>query len=56
MSSQNEYDNLDEDEAEASGTYSKELLFDRKKYQKVLKQQLQLSSHEGFSKSLFDIF
>ena len=56
MSSQNEYDNLDEDEAEASGNYSKELIFDRKKYQKVLKQQLQLSSHEGFSKSFLDIF
>ena len=53
MDPQTDYDTV---EAEASGNYSKELLFDRRKYQKILKQQIKLHSHEGFTKPLFDIF
>ena len=43
-------------EAEASGTYSKEVLFDRKTYQHILRKQITIEPHEGFRKHLLDIF
>jgi len=36
------------DEAESSGMYNKEVLFDKKTYQKILSKSLKMDSHEGF--------
>jgi len=36
------------DEAELSGMYAKDVLFDKKTYQKILSKRLKMDSHEGF--------
>jgi len=38
------------DEAESSGTYNKEVLFDKKTYQKIVSKSLKMDSHEGFKR------
>ena len=37
-------------EAESSGTYTKDVLFDKKMYQKILSKSLKMDSHEGFKR------
>ena len=45
-----------QEEAESSGTYSKEILFDKKKYQKIMSKNMKIGAHEGFRKTFLDIF
>jgi len=44
------------DEAESSGMYNKEVLFDKKAYQKILSKSLKMDSHEGFKKGFLNFF
>ena len=44
------------DEAESSGTYNKEVLFDKKTYQKILSKNLKMDSHEGFKRGILNLF
>jgi len=44
------------DEAESSGTYTKDVLFDKKTYQKILSKRLQMDSHEGFKRGFLNLF
>jgi hypothetical protein len=44
------------EEAEASGMYSKEVLFDRKTYQKIVAKAIKIDPHEGFRKTYLDMF
>jgi len=44
------------EEGESSGTYSKEVLFDRKKYQKFLSKNMKITEQEGFRKTFLSIF
>jgi len=44
------------DEAESSGMYSKEVLFDKKTYQKILSKSLKMDSHEGFKRGFLNLF
>ena len=43
------------DEAESSGMYTKDVLFDRKTYQKILSKSLKMDPHEGFKHSLLNL-
>ena len=36
------------DEAESLGMYTKDVLFNKKTYQKILSKSLKMDSHEGF--------
>ena len=38
------------DEVESSGMYAKDVLFDKKTYQKILSKSLKMDSHEGFKR------
>jgi len=44
------------DEAESSGTYTKDVLFDKKVYQKILSKSLKMDSHEGFKHRFLNLF
>jgi len=44
------------DEAESSGTYNKEVLFDKKMYQTILSKNLKMDSHEGFERGFLNFF
>jgi len=44
------------EEGESSGTYSKEVLFDRKKYQNFLCKNMKITEQEGFRKTFLNIF
>jgi len=44
------------DEAESSGTYTKDVLFDKKAYQKILSKSLKKDSHEGFKHGFLNLF
>jgi len=44
------------DEAELSGTYNREVLFDKKTYQKILGESLKMDSHEGFKRGFLNLF
>jgi len=44
------------DEAESSGMYSKEVLFDKKTYQKILNKSLKMDSHEAFKRGFLNLF
>jgi len=44
------------DEAEASGMYSKEVLFDKKTYKRILSKSLKMDSHEGFKRGFLNLF
>ena len=44
------------DEAESSGMYSKEVLFDKKTDQKILSKSLKMDSHEGFKRGFLNLF
>jgi len=44
------------DEAESSGMYSKDVLFDKKTYQKILSKSLKMDSHEGFKREFLTLF
>jgi len=44
------------EEGESSGTYSKEVLFDKKKYQKILPKNMKITEQEGFRKTFLSIF
>ena len=44
------------DEAESSGTYTKDVLFDKKAYQKMLSKSLKMDSHEGFKHGFLNLF
>ena len=43
------------EEAESSGTYSKEVLFDKKKYQKIISKNMKIGADEKFRKTFLDI-
>jgi len=44
------------EEAESSGNYSKEVIFDEKKYQKIISKNMKIESTEGFRKTFLDMF
>ena len=44
------------DEAKSSGTYTKDVLFDKKTYQKILSKSLKMDSHEGFKRGFLNLF
>ena len=44
------------DEVESSGTSTKNVLFDRKTYQKILSKSLKMDSHEGFKRGFLNLF
>jgi len=44
------------EEAESSGMYSKEILFDRKTYEKIINKRTKIDPRQGFWKSYLDIF
>jgi len=44
------------DEAESSCTYTKNVLFDKKTYQKRLSKSLKMDSHEGFKRGFLNLF
>ena len=44
------------EEGESSGTYSKGVLFDKKKYQKILRKTMKIIGKEGFRKTFLGIF
>ena len=44
------------DEAESSGMYTKEVLFDKKAYQRILSKSLKIDSHEGFKHEFLNLF
>ena len=44
------------EEGESSGTYSKEILFYRKKYQKILAKKMKVAEQEGFRRNFLSIF
>jgi len=44
------------EEAESLGNYAKEVIFDRKKYQKIMSHNMKIESSEGFQKTFLDIF
>ena len=44
------------DEAESSGTYTKDVLFDKKTYQKILSKSLKMDSLEGFKRGFLNLF
>jgi len=44
------------EEAESSCTYSKEILFDRKTYQKIISKSMKICPRQGFRKAYLDIF
>ena len=43
-------------EAESSGIYSKDALFDKKTYQKILSKSLKMDSHEGLKRGFLTLF
>jgi len=42
--------------AESSGIYSKDVLFDKKTYQKILSKSLKMDSHEGLKRGFLTLF
>jgi len=43
-------------EAESSGKYTKDVLFDKKAYQKILSKSLKMDSHERFKHGFLNLF
>ena len=41
-------EHIQHDEAEALGTYYKEVIFDWKKYQKIISKNMKIEPNEGF--------
>jgi len=44
------------EQTESSGTYSKEILFDRKTYQKIISESMKIDPRQGFRKTYLDMF
>jgi len=44
------------DEAESLGKYTKDVLFDKKAYQKILSKSLKMDPHEGFKHRFMNLF
>ena len=44
------------EEAESSGTYCREILFDRKTHQKIISKSMKIDPRQGFQKIYLDIF